>query len=258
MRIRSIRPEAYRDLDLARVPPELRWTFAGLWVMADDDGYLPDDPRVVKADLYALDDLTIADVDKQLEQLSDVRDEAGNSVLLCRYTAPGSGRRLMHIPGTRVEGNPFRQTPQKHVPSALPTCPVDHYVTGQGALFDPHSTDTGLVLAGEERRGEEGRGDGVRDQSRTTTRGTRLPDTWQPGPDYVAWARQSCPFVDLRFETDKFRDYWHSRAGNGARKRDWDLTWRNWMRKAQEDATERRRRNGDDGGPADSRPAFSY
>lgn len=40
--------------------------------------------------------------------------------------------------------------------------------------------------------------------------------------------------VDPEREFQKFRDHWLSAAGATARKHDWDATWRNWCRKAQD------------------------
>jgi hypothetical protein len=65
-------------------------------------------------------------------------------------------------------------------------------------------------------------------------RGTRLPDDWMPTRELVEWARQECPHIDSRYETDKFRDYWHAKAGATATKLDWAKTWKNWIRKAAE------------------------
>jgi len=68
----------------------------------------------------------------------------------------------------------------------------------------------------------------------TRRRGTRLPDNWLPTRELVGWARQEFPHVDSRYETDKFRDYWHAKAGATATKLDWAKTWKNWIRKAAE------------------------
>jgi hypothetical protein len=38
---------------------------------------------------------------------------------------------------------------------------------------------------------------------------------------------------------DKFVDYWRAKAGAAARHVDWTATWRNWMRRAQQDITNR-------------------
>ena len=64
--------------------------------------------------------------------------------------------------------------------------------------------------------------------------GTRLPDDWFPTRELVGWARDECPHVESKRETDRFRDYWHSKPGKDGRKVDWVKTWRNWMRTAED------------------------
>jgi hypothetical protein len=63
-------------------------------------------------------------------------------------------------------------------------------------------------------------------------KGTRLPLDWQP--DDVAKQYALSFGVPLEAETEKFRDYWHARAGPGAVKVDWSAAWRNWCRKSRE------------------------
>lgn len=73
------------------------------------------------------------------------------------------------------------------------------------------------------------------------TRGLRLPADWRPSAADIAWQRgEQIGDDEARRETEKFRDYWHSRAGAAARKLDWSLTWRNWIRKAIDDRNNRR------------------
>lgn len=67
-------------------------------------------------------------------------------------------------------------------------------------------------------------------------RATRIPDTFAVDADMVAWARTNTPHVDGRHETAKFIDYWTAKSGKDATKVDWVATWRNWMRKAAEQA----------------------
>ena len=74
-------------------------------------------------------------------------------------------------------------------------------------------------------------------------RATRLPDDWAPSPALIDWTRANAPDVQDS-EVDRFRDYWHSAAGAKARKVNWDAVWRNWARRAQEDADNRRSRQG--------------
>ncbi|MEW2911430.1 DUF1376 domain-containing protein [Leisingera sp. JC11] len=65
-------------------------------------------------------------------------------------------------------------------------------------------------------------------------RGTRLPEDWQLPREWGEWAlSQHWPEPVIRAEADKFRDYWHSVAGQKGVKLDWLATWRNWMRNSQ-------------------------
>lgn len=73
-----------------------------------------------------------------------------------------------------------------------------------------------------------------------TARGTRLPDGWNPKPETIAQMRAECPGVDLEAEHRRFTDYWTDVPGAKGRKVRWDSTWRNWIRRANEDARRRK------------------
>jgi hypothetical protein len=64
-------------------------------------------------------------------------------------------------------------------------------------------------------------------------RGTRLQDDWVLPSAWGEWAlSQQWPEPVIRAEAEKFKDYWHSVAGQKGVKLDWFATWRNWMRNA--------------------------
>lgn len=46
----------------------------------------------------------------------------------------------------------------------------------------------------------------------------------------MAWARKERKELDIAVEAERFRDYWHAKAGKDGRKLDWQATWRNWVR----------------------------
>jgi uncharacterized protein YdaU (DUF1376 family) len=58
----------------------------------------------------------------------------------------------------------------------------------------------------------------------SSTRGTRLPQDWKP--------KIEDGFDEI--ELAKFRDYWIAVAGQKGVKRDWDATWRNWLRNSKQ------------------------
>ena len=71
--------------------------------------------------------------------------------------------------------------------------------------------------------------------SASTARGTRLPDGWMPKPETIQQMRDECPNVNLEAEHRRFTDYWADQPGAKGRKVRWDSTWRNWIRRANED-----------------------
>jgi hypothetical protein len=62
-------------------------------------------------------------------------------------------------------------------------------------------------------------------------RGTRVQADWKPDPEVIDEIRIDCPGIDLEAEHKIFVDYWLAKAGKDATKRDWNATWRNWMRR---------------------------
>lgn len=57
----------------------------------------------------------------------------------------------------------------------------------------------------------------------------------------IAWAREHTPDIG-RFEHEKFCDHFRGAAGRYGVKTNWVAAWRNWMRRAQDTADERKPR----------------
>jgi hypothetical protein len=55
-RIRTIKPAFFRSPDMAALPLSARLTYIGLWTYVDDEGRGVDDARLVKGDIWPLDD----------------------------------------------------------------------------------------------------------------------------------------------------------------------------------------------------------
>ncbi|MEQ0775931.1 hypothetical protein ABLT15_26855 [Paraburkholderia tropica] len=69
----------------------------------------------------------------------------------------------------------------------------------------------------------------------SAARGSRLPNDWILSKDWGEEALRVQPSWTpdhVRFEADKFRDYWIGVAGKAGVKLDWLATWRNWVRNA--------------------------
>lgn len=79
-------------------------------------------------------------------------------------------------------------------------------------------------------------GDQKKCEAKKKKRGARLPEDWclpkSWGDATIAahgWSEER-----VRNEAERFRDYWISKAGAGATKVDWQATWRNWCRTADQ------------------------
>lgn len=73
-----------------------------------------------------------------------------------------------------------------------------------------------------------------RKNSKTKSRGTRLPQPFVVTADMVEWARRETPGLDHRAVTARFEDYWRAVPGAKGVKLDWVATWRNWLRREVE------------------------
>lgn len=103
-RIRTIKPEFFTSLTVASVHVEARLTFVGLWTHVDDEGRCVDDARLIKAALWPLDDRTAADVERDLQALTE-------HSLIVRYEA--AGRRYLAVRGWEEHQRINRPTPSK-------------------------------------------------------------------------------------------------------------------------------------------------
>jgi hypothetical protein len=70
-RIRSIKPEFWTSESIASLSRDARLLFVGLWNHVDDEGRCKDNPRLIKAAVFPLDDDVTSDtVDGLLDELS--------------------------------------------------------------------------------------------------------------------------------------------------------------------------------------------
>ena len=128
-RIRTIKPDAFKSYSLSRVSRGMRWTFAGLWTYLDDEGRGRDDVRLIKAELYPLDDaVSLSVLTSDLEQLVSVG-------CICRYEI--AGRAYLHIPEW------WHQKINRPTASKYPPCPKTHDMSDSGDLSDGSVSDHG-------------------------------------------------------------------------------------------------------------------
>lgn len=68
-RIRSIKPEFWVSEQIAECSMSARLTFVGLWAFCDDRGVHPAKPKTLKAELFPMDDVSVAEVTAWMEEL---------------------------------------------------------------------------------------------------------------------------------------------------------------------------------------------
>jgi hypothetical protein len=150
-RIRTIKPEFFTSLTIADLTPEQRLTFVGLWTHVDDAGRCIDDPRLIKAAVWPLDDRTAADIEIDLKALSE-------SSLILRYTL--NRKRFLAVRSWSEHQRINRPTPSNlpdpqdceiTPPPPPPTCGNDDSRSTHGE----HSEDSR-----QERKGKEGNREG--------------------------------------------------------------------------------------------------
>jgi hypothetical protein len=77
-RSRTIKPEFFQNEELARLKPHTRLLFAGLWILADREGRLENNPSVIKGFLFPHEPKL--DVCKMLQELQDTAHICNYSV----------------------------------------------------------------------------------------------------------------------------------------------------------------------------------
>jgi uncharacterized protein YdaU (DUF1376 family) len=63
----------------------------------------------------------------------------------------------------------------------------------------------------------------------------RLSVDWVLPKEWGVWSLENMNWdtTTVRFEADKFKDFWMAKAGRDAAKADWYATWRNWCRNSK-------------------------
>jgi hypothetical protein len=124
-RIRTIKPAFFRSQEMADLPPTTRLTYIGLWTYVDDAGVGVDDVRLVKADLWPLeDDYETSDVELDLALLAN----AGH---ILRYEV--AGRRYLAVLAWK-EHQRINRPSKSSLP--LPPCLTEPSVNPHGALTE--------------------------------------------------------------------------------------------------------------------------
>lgn len=151
-RIRSIKPEIRRSPTVCSWPYPVRWTFAGLPGYCDDEGRALDDVRLIKAELYPIDDdMTARKIEQHLIAIA-------TNGPLCRYEV--DGKKYLHLTSFGEHQRVNRPTP-----SRIPPCPIhENNMKPHAPLTEPSSPHAQARVPAEQ--GREGKGAGSREPVR--------------------------------------------------------------------------------------------
>ncbi|WP_294567579.1 hypothetical protein [uncultured Arthrobacter sp.] len=215
-KIRGFKADLWTDEDFVELSPFARLLWMGMWNYACDNGHLADKSKQIKMRVLPTDDVNCAELLRELEQNRRIvrRDGVITIPNFTRHQKPDKRYFVTcDLPDcTKPDGDSQRETRGGHTePRSGPA------VGSQG----PHD---------EVNRGEVNRGDGegaAADKPRST-RAHQLPADWAPSEAHASLAAERG--VHLNEETVKFRDWTVSMA---VAKKDWDATFRNWLRNAR-------------------------
>lgn len=159
-RIRTIKPGFFRSEDVSALPMRARLTWIGLWTQCDDAGRTKDNAKLIKADVWPLDPVTLADIEEDLSTLA-----AHGRIV--RYEV--DGRRYLEVVNWDDHQSINRPTPSKIPPPPNGTYP-------QMSTHGRFSEDSH-----QEGKGKEGKGGDAR--ARASMSAGTVPDTSsQPPP----------------------------------------------------------------------------
>lgn len=188
-RIRTIKPEFFTSLTIADLPLTARLTFIGLWTHVDDAGRCVDDPRLIKAAVWPLDDRTAADIEIDLKELTE-------SSLITRYTL--NRKRYLAITNWSEHQRINRPTPSKlPAPEQGEPLPPDPVTRDNSDSLNTHTQLS--EDSPQERKGKEGNREG---------KGTPLPPASESGSPAV-------PQTGERHLADRMTDAFLERYAHG-------------------------------------------
>lgn len=143
-RIRYIKPDFFKDEDIANLPDKIRLFYIGLWVQADKEGRLEDRPKRLKVEILPYDNYKI---EKALELLAQPKSTTKRPFII-RYEV--SGERYIQIVHWKKHQRPHHTEKESEIPPP-----------SNGDLTVKEPLDNSKELLQLTRNGEgEGKGNG--------------------------------------------------------------------------------------------------
>lgn len=215
-RIRTIKPEFWRDEDLSSVSAEAALLAIGLLNHADDEGFFSANYKLVESDVFPLRKLS-SSVHELLHELS---------VIGYVSLHEGSDKRLYG----QVANFKKHQVISRPTPSKIKelVCFLDDSVIDTGALRDCSMSAPAQLIVGKEGKGKEKEWNG----SGSAETEFKVSISWRPSDDsmeLIKLARGRLPDQSvINAHLANFVGYWRTR--DTARRQDqWDHSFADWV-----------------------------
>jgi hypothetical protein len=224
-RSRNIKPNFFKNYDLADLGMASQLLFAGLWCLADKEGRLEDKPRLIKAEIFPYYDIDVNGELTKLERLSFVE----------RYEVDGV--KVLSIPNFKKHQSPHHTEKDSTLPKKPENyCKIIHLVSNGELTVKPQEQDgenppdslipdslnidsliPDLLIAETPKK------------QKKDTPATRLPNDWVLPNEYLEYCLTKRPDLNPDDVAEVFKNYWVAKAGSDAKKLDWYATWCNWV-----------------------------
>jgi hypothetical protein len=223
-RIRSIKPEVRISEKVNSWPIPVRYFWVLLWGYCDDYGYGRDNPRLIVADSFPLDDSVTA------EMVAEWMDRIWADGVIERFAVDDA--RYFRVVNW-----------DEHQKISHPAKKVLPDIEDATEVFQRGSESLRRITEALENPSPK-QGAGSREQKSREPRkpsekaprasGTRISEDFSLTDEMRAWGAENAPLVNLDRALPSFVDYWAGVAGQKGVKQNWVATWRNSMRKQQE------------------------
>lgn len=238
MRARNLKPGFFKNPELADAGPVAQLLFAGLWLMADKEGRLKDQPRVIKAELFPYYDVDVNGELTVIERLGHIHRYVTDGIAVIevcnfkKHQSPHHTERASELPPCKCEKTCI---PSVHEINGEVTVnlPLDDGGNPSDSLI-PSSLipDSGsLIPDSHPLDGYEGKKPRAKRSA-----ATRIPDGFELTDLRRAYAESKGVDPEPTFEA--FCAYWRNRPKD-AEKLNWDLTWHSWVLKDAKDTKQR-------------------
>jgi len=202
-RIRYLKPDFFKDEDIAALPFWIRILYTGLWVMADKEGRLEDRPRRIKAEIFPYDRVDVA---KGLDILSRQKNNSSRPFIL-RYCV--DGERYVQI----LKWHDHQRPHHTESPSRIPL--FNGELTVKQPLSNGYPTPTSSELVVNVNGDGDGEGNGECHTDKPSTIETIEKKARERGVDWEDEIKRMDIWLAKhphRKKTDRFIMNWMMRA----------------------------------------------